>query len=242
MGLSPDGRTVAAASYLQSRISLYEVATGKERASLAIELRSYPMMLAFSPDGRFLATHSNNSVRLWRLPVVRDSGQPRSVANLWDDLASADAGAAYQALGQFVWARKQALTLFQDKLRPVSVPPVDAMTAALRDLGSRNYPVRREATRLLEKFGEGAGPFLRKALRDSHTLEVRRRIEIILGKFADGSPQCLRHQRAIEVLETIGDNAACRFLEKLAAGAPESRLTQEARTALERLATRVKGP
>jgi hypothetical protein len=41
--------------------------------------------------------------------------------------------------------------------------------------------------------------------------------------------------RAVEVLERIGNAEARRVLEALAKGAPEARLTREARTSLERL-------
>jgi hypothetical protein len=44
--------------------------------------------------------------------------------------------------------------------------------------------------------------------------------------------------RAIEVLEHIGTPDANELLQTLATGAPEARLTQEAKASLERLAKR----
>lgn len=52
------------------------------------------------------------------------------------------------------------------------------------------------------------------------------------------SPENLRRIRAIEVLEHIGTADARAVLQSLAKGAAESRSTQEAKTALERLARR----
>jgi hypothetical protein len=46
----------------------------------------------------------------------------------------------------------------------------------------------------------------------------------------------LRQTRALEALEQIRSPEARKLLERLAAGAPEARLTREAQAALERLA------
>jgi hypothetical protein len=46
--------------------------------------------------------------------------------------------------------------------------------------------------------------------------------------------ELLQSVRAVEVLERIGNRAARTLLTKLAEGAPEARLTQEARKALAR--------
>jgi hypothetical protein len=45
----------------------------------------------------------------------------------------------------------------------------------------------------------------------------------------------LRQLRAIEVLERAGTAQAKKILSKLAGGAPDARLTREAKAALERL-------
>jgi hypothetical protein len=67
VGYSPDGRTVAAADHLGKSLKLYEVATWKERASIAIH-SNYPLTCAFSPDGRLLAVPTDEvGVKLIRL-------------------------------------------------------------------------------------------------------------------------------------------------------------------------------
>ena len=60
---------------------------------------------------------------------------------------------------------------------------------------------------------------------------LQRRIEIPLPP-----SELLRQVRAIEVLELIGTPDAKLLLRSLAGGAPEARLTREAKAAMERLA------
>jgi hypothetical protein len=52
------------------------------------------------------------------------------------------------------------------------------------------------------------------------------------------APELRRQVRAVEVLERVGGADARRVLEALARGAPEARLTQEAKAALARFAAR----
>jgi hypothetical protein len=81
---------------------------------------------------------------------------------------------------------------------------------------------------------------LREKLKDKPALEMRQRIDALLQKL-DGpvpSPAQLRIIRAVQVLEQIGNLDAGKLLEKLAAGLPDERLTQEAKAALERLSMR----
>jgi truncated hemoglobin YjbI len=68
---------------------------------------------------------------------------------------------------------------------------------------------------------------------------VRRRLESLLDSVeGPGEAEWLRDVRALEVLEHIGTPEARQVLKVLAEGAPEARLTQEAKASLERLARR----
>jgi hypothetical protein len=66
------------------------------------------------------------------------------------------------------------------------------------------------------------------------------RIEALLGKLEGpvASAETLRSIRAVEALEHIATPEARDLLDRLAAGAPEARLTREAKAALERLGRR----
>jgi hypothetical protein len=92
-----------------------------------------------------------------------------------------------------------------------------------------------------------AEPALRRALSDKISLEQRRRIEEILARpsWQVVDPELLRGIRALEVLEHIatrgGDAhwfAVNNLLKRLADGAPEARLTREARATKQRLDAR----
>lgn len=67
---SPDGRLIASASS-DSRVKLWEVATGRELRTL-VGHRAEVHFVAFSPDGRTLASAGHdNSVRLWDVETAR---------------------------------------------------------------------------------------------------------------------------------------------------------------------------
>src|SRR5262249_49458524 len=108
----------------------------------------------------------------------------------------------------------------------------------INDLNSERFADRQKATEALQGLRDLAEPALRKALREKPTLEVCQRVESLLEKLVNLSPEELRLLRSVEVLENIGTPEALQVLKSLATGAPEARLTQEAKGSLERLAKR----
>jgi hypothetical protein len=110
----------------------------------------------------------------------------------------------------------------------------------LADLDSDRFAARDEARKGLEEMGELALDALRKALADTPKPEARRRIEALLEKQRGPitRPEALRALRAVAVLEDIATREARQILAALAKGAPEARLTKEAKSSLERLAKR----
>jgi hypothetical protein len=107
----------------------------------------------------------------------------------------------------------------------------------IAELEARSFVVREKASAELERLGELAAADLRKALAGQPSLELRRRVETLLGRLRRPplSAEPLRQVRAVEVLERVGSAEAKRLLETLAGGAPGVRLTEEARAALKRL-------
>jgi hypothetical protein len=107
----------------------------------------------------------------------------------------------------------------------------------IRELDHMKYTQRERAMRDLEKLGAEVEEALEAVLRGKPTLEVRRRVEQVLGrvKWQGLHPERARPVRAVEVLERIGTTEARQLLQALAGGAAADPLTEHARAALERL-------
>jgi len=167
----------------------------------------------------------------------------KELESLWKDLADEDAAKAYRAIWKFV-ASEQSVTFLRKHLEPARGPDPQRLTRLLADLDSKKYPVREKALEELAKLGELAEPGLKRVLEGKPTLEVRQRVERLLEQLEGPiiSPDRLRELRAIEALERIGSPEARRLLQDLAKGAPEARLTQEAKAADKRLSSRTSAP
>ena len=105
----------------------------------------------------------------------------------------------------------------------------------LADLDDDEFTVRENASEELAKLGVSVLPALQKALAAEPSPEVRYRVETLLKKLSTPTPERLRLQRAVMVLEQIGSPEAKQLLDTLAKGAEGALLTHEARAAKKRL-------
>src|SRR5262249_19978528 len=155
---------------------------------------------------------------------------------LWADLASDDAARAFRAMNGLSVTPRQAVDLFQKRLKPVPVVEEKEIAALLDNLEADDFKLREQATQELEKIGEQALPLLKKALGAKPSLEARKRIERLVEQAsAQTSAPLLRGLRAIEVLEHNGMAESKHVLVALAGGAPQAQLTREAKASLQRL-------
>jgi hypothetical protein len=256
---SPDGRTLALgesslsySDWVDRSVSLWEVATGRERARF-LGHRSGVLSLAFSPDGRRLASGSNDTtILIWdvtgrprEVQSAEEPFSPKELDSLWTDLMGEEAARAYRALWALVGAPRQAVPLLQRL--PPAVPPSDKLreqvARLLSKLSNDDFAVRQQAETELVKLGTPALPQLRKALQEEPPLEIRRRLEDLTKRLEKaGEAERARQMRVLEVLEHLGTPEAKRLLEAYAAGAPGAELTEEAKESLQRLARRADSP
>jgi RNA polymerase sigma factor (sigma-70 family) len=246
VAFSPDGRYLLTANSDQNRgIRLWDAAGGKELCKVWGH-RGFVHALAFSPDGRTAASASDDStVLLWEVAGLRGPAAPPArlggpeLEALWADLLGDDAARAYAARGTLAAAPEQALPLLKDLLRPVPVADAEAVRRLLRQLDDDDFDTRERATAELEKLAGTAEAELRKALEGTPSAEVRERLKKILETEGRGpSPDRLRQERALELLEAAATPGARKLLAELAKGAPQAWLTREAQEALDRLAKR----
>jgi HEAT repeat protein len=129
--------------------------------------------------------------------------------------------------------------MLRDYLHPAEPASAEKVKRLIKELDSKEFQVREAASRRLAELGEQTEPLLEAALKAKPTLEQRRRIEQLLSAIPMlQPPEQLRGLRAIEVLEHIGTPEAQDVLTTLGKGAPEARVTREAKASLERLAKR----
>jgi len=247
LAFSPNGAALAGVTPNGDTIDFWDARTGQARSPLRGH-QGGAYSVAFAADGRRLASASQDTtVLLWDVTaLVRPASAPlpslvlskEQLRDRWAALADGDAARGHEAMRALVGSSAQAVPWLRERVRPVKTGiERRKLVRLIADLGSEEFAVRDEATRELEKLGELAEAALRAALAARPELEPRRRMERLLEKLNGQvlSLEALRALRALEVLEQAGTAQAKALLAELAKGAPDARLTQEARAALERL-------
>ncbi len=240
---TPDGTYLASGSD-DGTVSLWRLPGGKHVHTFAGH-RGWVLDLAFTPDGKKLVSGSLDTTGLvWKMPPLPPPPParltPADLNKLWDDLASTDAMAAYQAITALAAAPGQAVPFLGEKLKPTAAPDPKLVAQLIADLDSEYFAARQMATAALEKLAELVETQLRAALEKPLSLEAARRVEKILDVLAvQPLPlEKLRDLRAAEALEHIASPNARSVLQALAQGAPSAHLTRDAQLALLRLGKR----
>jgi len=186
-------------------------------------------------------TTTTTPVVAWRMADLK-AGSPAkggTVESLWDDLACADASRAYHAVCALADRAAETTGFLGERLQPAPVPDAARMARLIAALEDGRYAVRQRATEELTRLGVAAAPPIRDALTRQPTLDKRRRLEALLDRLTNPwvpSAEELQAVRALEVLERTATPVARQILERLADGASQAPLTQQAKMALQRLA------
>jgi hypothetical protein len=242
IAFSPDGRTLAA-GYADHAVRLWETASGRERRRFPGHISAIHAV-AFAPDGKSLASGSADTTALiWDLnsPDIGDQAVSVETLNsLWQDLECDNGVRADRAIRRLAAASEVAVRFLEDKLQPAPRITAERLGTLVDELDHERFSVRSQAGAELFRLVSRVEADLRRAAGEHRSLEVRRRLELLLRK-ADSarvSPEHLQTVRALEVLERIGSTAARELLEQRAAEMPTLWVGQEARLILERLARR----
>jgi WD40 repeat protein len=264
VAFSPDGSFLVAGGSLPEKqlgdnageIGFFEVATGKQL--YCAKVAGSVHYLAFSPDSELMASCGRReTVGLWNVSALARGSRPQGdespkqqkqhadgklgfevtpeMESNWRDLNSEDARIAYKAIWRLIGSPDKSALFLASRLSPVKPANPHQIDALIKDLDGQPFATRQKATQELIRFGDLAKAALCRALGEKRSEESRKRIQQLLDKLENGPPIQLRELRAVEVLEYIGTSEAERILAGLAAGAPEARLTREARATVLRL-------
>jgi RNA polymerase sigma factor (sigma-70 family) len=245
---SADGRLLATTTrgngQVKAAVRMWDAATGKERARFPGHQET-AAALAFSPNGRVLATGGGDgTVLLWDITGRTENGRfttveltPPSLESEWTDLGGEDGFKIHKSIWTLAAAPKQSLPLIREFLKPVAAGDAKQIAQLVKNIDSDDFEVREKASAELERIGAPAEAALRKALEGMPSAELRMRANHLLDKLAGKlqSPEDMRRQRALEVLEHVGGAESRAILEEVAKGAPEAALTQDAKAILKRL-------
>jgi WD40 repeat protein len=246
---SPDGRLLACGGW--QSVHLWETATCKERARFSGH-RGEVNSVTFAPDGRTLATGSfDGALIFWDVTGRRKDGRfvtvdlsAEDLDKAWAALGSDDAASVHRAIWTLAAAPKQTLPRLKEQLKPASPADAKRIAKLVADLDDDDFSVRERATGELEKLGDAAEPALRKALKETTSAEVRLRAQGLIDGLekVTSSTDLVLTGRALEVLEHLDTPEARAWLQTLADGDPDARLTLEAKAALARLSSRTSAP
>jgi WD40 repeat protein len=210
--LSPDGKLLATSVFSADTIVLWDATTGKEVSKIRVP-RSHGSMLAFSPDGRVLATGSigftnvrescDYNIHLWDLLTEREirkllPGSPTAQALAFSPdgrelLAGMDNGTG------LIWSVTDPA---ENGRKPKGHMAEEDLKRLWTDLGGEDTSRVYEAIGALVTAPQIALPFLKKRLQPVQPADPQRVRQLIANL---DSSEFARREAANHELEELGD-------------------------------------
>ncbi|HEV3143704.1 MAG TPA: hypothetical protein VGZ47_07470, partial [Gemmataceae bacterium] len=185
------------------------------------------------------ASPEDGTALVWSLKPA-SGPKPPDPAKLWADLAGEG-----PAIRRAVWSAVEnpdlAIKLFREKWSIPKKPEDPKLVAKLIvDLDSARFEDREAAKAALEKMGHRVEAELKKTAEETSSAEVKRRIEMILGRLAgpeaaDYPAEEARELRAVWALELAATPDAKKLLKEWSTGKVGNRLGVASTGALKRL-------
>src|SRR5262249_46998990 len=129
------------------------------------------------------------------------SGQPlteKELNELWKEVGAHKAESAFRALAKLAANPQAAVALVRQELPPAIGIDDAALDRIVEELDSKQFEVRRKASEQLDRLGDAAVAGVRRRHAKAQSLELRRRLELFLGKHERHAPsgERLREIRA----------------------------------------------
>src|SRR5262249_24710111 len=147
------------------------------------KVSSTAFSLAFSPDGRRLASgHENGSGVVWDLFAADPADDRATPQALFNRLRGDDAARAWKATVALLRTPNQAVALSRAHLRARerTMPPAAEIARLIARLDDDEGTIRRQAQLRLELYRPAIDAALRSALAGKPTPEARRRLHHLL--------------------------------------------------------------
>jgi hypothetical protein len=229
-----------------NEVGLWDTITGRQVCRYVEPLSEFHWA-EFSPDGRTLVLTFRDGGSMLVCDVTGQATEPGKIPpqdltpaeaeSYWMELTSEDGPRSRRARWRLVAGGEHTVKMLQRHLRRAEPMDGKQLAALIAALDSSSFTERQKSFRVLEKM-EFAKPALEEALQRNPSLEMKRRLEMILAT-QDGLPWDMelgRAMRGVLLLEQICTPSARQLLLTLAGGDSRLVLTQEAQAALQRLA------